>query len=490
MITANCFIPYSNPEVWESLLAELEQNQHVKNVYLISNNKTQVNFNKCKHIKAGSILNTKTVKAIAQNSDANYSLLITSEVKIKLGYFSIERFISIAEDTGANMVYSNYIDITDGVQNLQPVIDYQKGSLRDDFNFGPIILINALAFKNATANIFDTFEFAGLYQLRLSLSKNNLPIRIPEALYSVIQNRVKDSNNTLFEYVDPKNRSVQIEMEKAVTTHLKEIGGYLDPHFNDISFNEIGFPVKASVIIPVRNRNKTIADAIESVIKQKVNFNFNLIIVDNHSTDGTTEIIRKYTEKHPNIIHIIPKQTDLEIGGCWNLAVHNQNCGKFAIQLDSDDLYKDKTTIAQIITAFYKEKCAMVIGSYLMTNFKLKEIPPGIIDHKEWTYENGRNNALRINGLGAPRAFYTPVLRNIKIPNTSYGEDYAVGLAISRNYKIGRIYTPLYMCRRWDENSDALLSIEAINKNNYYKDTLRTIELTARINKNNNELSK
>jgi glycosyltransferase involved in cell wall biosynthesis len=276
-------------------------------------------------------------------------------------------------------------------------------------------------------------------------------------------------------------------MEKAVTTHLKAIGGYLKPEFKTVNLNDGNFPVEASVIIPVRNREKTIADAIDSVMKQKTLFNFNLIIVDNHSNDGTTEIIQTYASKYKNLIHVIPERTDLGIGGCWNLAVHHELCGKFAVQLDSDDLYKDETTLQQIVDTFYKEKCAMVIGTYQMTNFKLEEIPPGLIDHKEWTPDNGRNNALRINGLGAPRAFYTPVFRSIKIPNTSYGEDYGLGLTISRHYQIGRIYNSLYLCRRWEDNSDASLSIEAMNKHNYYKDKLRTVELKARIKLNKNK---
>lgn len=484
MKTINCFIPYNNPEIWEDFLQELEQNNKVQNIYLITDNEISLKCNKCKHIKSNTILNTKTIQAIAENSNADFSIFITKETEVKLGYMTIERFISIAEDSNASIVYSDYIEIIDGVQKNHPVIDYQKGSLRDDFNFGSLLFIKGQSLKKAVAEMTETFEYAGLYQLRLSLSKQNSLMHIPEYLYSSIENDSRASGKKIFDYVDPKNRDVQIEMEKAATTHLKEINGYLAPNFNDISFNEFKFPVEASVIIPVRNREKTIADAIESVIKQNTSFNYNLIIVDNHSTDETTNIIKSFSKNNPNLIHIIPERTDLGIGGCWNLAVHDDQCGKFAIQLDSDDLYKDETTLTQIVDSFYKEKCAMVIGSYQMTNFKLEEIPPGIIDHKEWTPDNGRNNALRINGLGAPRAFYTPVLRDIKIPNTSYGEDYGVGLVISRNYQIGRIYNPVYMCRRWDDNSDASLSIEGMNKHNYYKDRLRTWELEARININ------
>jgi hypothetical protein len=382
------------------------------------------------------------------------------------------------------MVYSDYYDVLDGKNTPHPVIDYQMGSLRDDFDFGGITMYATKALKEAAKNFPEEFEYAGLYQLRLAVSQNYEITRIPEFLYSAQSIDTRASGKKIFDYVDPKNRAVQIEMEKAATTHLKAIGGYLEPIFAEVKFDEVNFPVEASVIIPVRNREKTIGDAIESVMMQKPDFKFNLIIVNNHSTDKTSSIIKGFAAKHDNIIHIVPEQNDLGIGGCWNLGVHNTQCGKFAIQLDSDDLYKDETTLSQIVETFYKENCAMVIGSYLMTNFELKEIPPGLIDHKEWTPDNGRNNALRINGLGAPRAFYTPVLRETNLPNTSYGEDYGVGLAISRNYQIGRIYNPVYLCRRWDGNSDASLSIEAMNKHNTYKDRLRTFELKARILKN------
>jgi glycosyltransferase involved in cell wall biosynthesis len=203
-------------------------------------------------------------------------------------------------------------------------------------------------------------------------------------------------------------------------------------------------------------------------------------VIDNHSTDGTTEMTSKFTETDDRVVHIIPERNDLGIGGCWNEGIFHEKCGKFAIQLDSDDLYIDNNVISRVVETFYGQKCAMVVGSYKMVNFNLEELPPGLIDHKEWTPGNGRNNALRINGLGAPRAFYTPVIRRIRVPNVSYGEDYAVGLAISRHYQIGRIYEPLYLCRRWEGNTDAALDINRANANNLYKDRLRTIELLAR----------
>lgn len=482
MKTVNCFLPYTNPEIWENFIADLSSNPMVNKIYLLSNESHPIANSKCEILISDTLTKTSTVSQIAKFSDADFSLIVTREMSVTLGYFAIDRFISAAVDSGSAMVYSDYYDVIDGKNTPHPVIDYQKGSLRDDFNFGSLLLYNAQVLKNATENFNENFEFAGLYQLRLAASIQGDLMHIPEFLYGVAEWDMRASGKKIFDYVDPKNRQVQIEMEKAVTTHLKQIGAYQEPQFKKIAFNQSNFPVEATVIIPVRNREKTIADAIESVQKQKAPFNFNLIIIDNHSSDKTTQIVSEYAAKDTRIVHIIPERTDLGIGGCWNLGVHHEKCGKFSVQLDSDDLYADENTLQQIVDTFYNEQCAMVIGSYKMTNFKLEEIPPGIIDHKEWTPENGRNNALRINGLGAPRAFYTPVLREIKIPNVNYGEDYGLGLAISRNYQIGRIFTPIYLCRRWDDNSDASLSIETMNKHNLYKDRLRTIELTARIN--------
>ena len=481
MLTINCFIPYHSPEIWTNLLNQLEQNEHINKVYLLGDKIEETSLGKCNHLKTNSIFNTQTLKTIAEYCDADYSLIINKESDINLGYFSLERFLSVANDCNAAMVYADYYEMSAGVQKPHPLIEYQKGSLRDDFNFGTLLFIDSKALKNTVSGFTESYEFAGIYQLRLALSQLGTLAHLPEYLYSITELDTRATGAKLFDYVDPKNRAVQIEMEKVHTAHLKQIGAYLAPIFKEVELENTEFPFEASVIIPVRNRDKTIADAIESVMQQKCNFKFNLIVIDNHSTDNTSKIIQSFSSKYNNIIHIIPTLNDLGIGGCWNVGVHHDKCGKFAVQLDSDDLYKDETTLTQVVDAFYKEKCAMVIGSYQMTNFKLEEIPPGIIDHKEWTPENGRNNALRINGLGAPRAFYTPVLRSIKIPNVSYGEDYGVALAISRTYKIGRIYNPIYLCRRWEGNTDASLSVEAMNKHNFYKDKLRTVELEARM---------
>jgi hypothetical protein len=333
---------------------------------------------------------------------------------------------------------------------------------------------------DASKTMDQEFRFAGLYDLRLKISKTHPVAHLPELLYSEIELDTRKSGEKQFDYVDPRNREVQIEMEKACTLHLKEINGWLKPQFREISFDADKFEFEASVIIPVKNRVKTIGDAVRSVLSQEAELKFNLIIIDNHSADGTTELISTFTKTDKRVVHIIPERLDLGIGGCWNEGIFHEKCGKFAIQLDSDDLYIDNNVISRIVEAFYNQRCAMVVGSYKMVNFNLEELPPGLIDHKEWTPGNGRNNALRINGLGAPRAFYTPVIRSIMVPNVSYGEDYAVGLAISRHYQIGRIYEPLYLCRRWEGNTDAALDINRTNAHNLYKDRLRTIELLAR----------
>jgi hypothetical protein len=352
--------------------------------------------------------------------------------------------------------------------------------LRDDFNFGSVLCYNTLALKKAVKRMKkETYQFAGLYDLRLKVSQKYPLVHINEYLYTEIENDTRVTGQKIFDYVDPKNRQLQLEMEQVCTQHLKDVGAWLEPTFKQIEFDKEIFEVEASVIIPVRNRIRTIRDAIESVLRQKTTFPFNLIVIDNHSTDGTTEAIDAF-KSDSRLIHLIPERDDLGIGGCWNMGVHHTQCGKFAVQLDSDDVYSDVDTLQKIVNAFYEQQCAMVVGTYQMTNFEMQMIPPGIIDHREWTTENGRNNALRINGLGAPRAFYTPVLREIKVPNTSYGEDYALGLNISRHYQIGRIYDVLYLCRRWYDNTDASLDIEKMNEHNLYKDRIRTWELQAR----------
>lgn len=473
-----CFIPFGTKEETLITVNELRKSDLIADIFIVGNNAEEVEG--ATILNCNDLTKGKTIHLIAEKANSAYVFIYTKTSALTMGQLALERFYQVASDTNTALVYSNYRAIKEGVVENLPVIDYQEGSLRDDFNFGSVLFYDALVLKQAVKDVNEKYEHAGLYALRLAVAARSEFMRIPEVLYTEEELDTRKSGEKIFDYVDPKNRAVQIEMEEACTEHLKRIGAYLEPKFADVAFNELDFKVEASVVIPVRDRVKTIEDAIKSVLNQKANVDFNLIIVDNYSTDGTTEIIQKYAAQDKRIIHIIPERKDLGIGGCWNEAVNNEACGKFAIQLDSDDLYANETTIQQVVDAFYRENCAMVVGTYQMVNFKLEEIPPGIIDHKEWTPENGRNNALRINGLGAPRAFYTPVLRKNPIPNVNYGEDYALGLAISRRYQIGRIYNPIYLCRRWDDNSDASLDIEKMNAHNTYKDRVRTIELKAR----------
>ena len=480
MKTINAFILFTQPEQARKTVNELQQSELIDKIYLLTPDHKLEAIGGCEKIEIDMIQSSQTIRKIAEQSTADYTLIYQKPTVLKLGYFALERMLRLAEDSSAGMVYADYHAESDGNRINHPVIDYQDGSLRDDFNFGSLMLYNSTALKEASDRMKkENYLFAGLYDLRLKVSQDYPLVHINEFLYTEIEEDQRASGQKIFDYVDPKNRKVQIEMEAACTQHLKDVGAYLEPDFKKIEFTENDFEYEASVIIPVRNRIKTVKDAIQSVLIQKTDFKFNLIVVDNHSTDGTTEAIDQF-KNDERLIHLIPDRNDLGIGGCWNWGVHHEKCGKFAVQLDSDDVYSDENTLQKIIDAFYAQNCAMVVGTYQMTNFDLEEIPPGIIDHREWTPDNGRNNALRINGLGAPRAFYTPVLREIKVPNTSYGEDYALGLNISRNYQIGRIYDILYLCRRWEDNSDAALDIVKMNAHNTYKDRIRTWELQAR----------
>jgi len=480
----NCFIAYNDVAQAEKTAQNLLKSTLVKSVFLLATSGNNLLVEGCECIEIDSLNSTRTIRKISEKSDTPYSLIYTKDTTLELGQYALERFYHIADGTKAGLVYSDYYQIADGVRTNLPLIDYQEGSLRDDFNFGSVLFYNTEYLKKALEASTEEYKYAGLYDLRLKVSQLADLIHINEYLYSEIEHDTRKSGEKLFDYVDPKNRGIQIEMEAACTDHLKKTGGYLAPKFKSIAFEEKSFPVEASVIIPIRDRVRTVEDAIKSVLSQKTTFSFNLIVVDNFSTDGTSEIIEKYAKLDSRLIHIKPTRTDLGIGGCWNEGVDYPGCGKFSVQLDSDDVYKDDNSLQTIVDAFYEQNCAMVIGSYTMTNFKMETIAPGLIDHKEWTPENGRNNALRINGLGAPRAFYTPILRTIKVPNTSYGEDYALGLYFSREYQIGRIYDSVYLCRRWDDNSDASLDVVKMNGYNLYKDKIRTIELKARQNLN------
>ena len=434
----------------------------------------------CTFVITDRLESSNTIASIAENTDADYVMICTRHTTIGWGNNTLERFLRVADDTDAVMVYADHYKMVEDKMEKHPVIDYQSGSLRDDFDFGSLWCIKAQALADYIAQPDrEEYQFAALYDLRLYLSRVGEIFHLNEFLYSEAELDTRKSGEKQFDYVNPRNREVQIEMEKACTQHLGKVGALIDTTFyRQPDFGEQDFEYEASVIIPVFNREKTVADAVKSALGQKANFKFNVIVVNNHSTDRTGEILDEL--KADNLIQIVPERTDLGIGGCWNEAINSSFCGKFAVQLDSDDLYSSPKTLQKIVDAFYKQKAAMIIGSYRMCDFDLNTLPPGLIDHKEWTDENGCNNALRINGLGAPRAFFTPLVRQIQFPNTSYGEDYALGLAFSRRYRIGRIYDELYLCRRWGGNSDAALSVEKVNANNLYKDRLRTMELKAR----------
>ena len=478
--TVQCFLPFADEAQIKATVDDLRESALVSKITLLATDAAAKPCLGCELIHIDSLNSSATMKKIADAAKADYTLLYTKYNHLVPGYFAIDRFVKIAEDTEAGMLYADHYSVSEGKRTASPVIDYQKGSLRDNFNFGSVLFFNTADLKKAAAGIDRDYTAAGLYDLRLRLSRMAPIVHINEYLYSDVELDTRKSGEKIFDYVDPKNRGVQIEMEEACTAHRKAVGAYLEPVFDKIEFDKGDFEYEASVIIPVRNRVRTIRDAIRSVLGQKTDFKFNLIVIDNHSTDGTTEAIDEFKDDE-RLIHIVPEREDLGIGGCWNAGAHHPKAGKFCVQLDSDDVYSDENTLAKMVQAFYDNNSGMVVGTYRLTDLNLNTIPPGVIDHREWTPENGRNNALRINGLGAPRAFYTPMLREIKVPNTSYGEDYALGLAFSRKNQIGRVYDVVYNCRRWEDNSDAALDINKMNANDLYKDRIRTWELEARI---------
>ena len=499
------FLPCEDLMVAQETLTELHDNKTIQHINLLVSSDFAAQHqvpDGCTFVVIDRLESSNTITSIAENTDADYVIICTKTTPIKWGLYALERFLRTADDTGAVMIYSDHYsmvkdeslsqDGTSAVGKLEkhPVIDYQEGSLRDDFDFGSLWLIKSQCLRDYAAQTDRVdYLYAGLYDLRLYLSRVGEIFHLNEYLYTENELDTRKSGEKQFDYVNPRNREVQVEMERACTQHLEKVGALIDTSYYRLpDFNEQDFEYEASVVIPVFNREKTIADAVKSALSQKANFKFNVIVVNNHSTDKTGEILsriahemeEKNDKQAGRLIQIVPERRDLGIGGCWNVAINSDHCGKFAVQLDSDDLYSSPKTLQKIVDAFYKQKAAMMIGSYRMCDFDLNTLPPGLIDHKEWTEDNGCNNALRINGLGAPRAFFTPLVRQIQFPNTSYGEDYALGLAFSRRYRIGRIYDELYLCRRWGGNSDAALSIDRVNANNLYKDRLRTMELKAR----------
>ncbi len=497
----HCFLPYTDSEATLQNIATLQANECVKRIFLLApkGNEPTDAPEGCEVVSIDTLTSCQTLLHFAEFSDCEYTLLYTSTSPLKLEEGALERMAAPIKSGDATMTYADHYERKDGQTVEHPVNDYQKGSVRDDFDFGPLMMFGSIFMSTNIAILLGMslkeYRYAGFYLFRLFYAHTSLPHHIREYLYTVDEQDNRKSGEKQFDYVNPRNREVQIEMEEAFTYFLQETLRWLPSHSVEVNLKDGNFPCEASVIIPVKNRVRTINDAIRSVLEQQTDFPFNLIIIDNHSTDGTTETIKELVTRYegqdnlvacssslktPKIIHLQPERTDLGIGGCWDYAIRQPQCGRFAVQLDSDDLYSSPATLQTIVNKFYEEQCAMVIGSYRMTDFQLNTLPPGLIDHKEWTDANGRNNALRVNGLGAPRAFFTPILREIGVPNVSYGEDYALGLRFSRLYRIGRIYDELYLCRRWEGNSDANLSIEKVNANNAYKDGLRTQELEAR----------
>ncbi len=475
-------IQFSTQPYFEKMVRQFIQSPSVERIYIFQGSADVTSLPKCEGIKAVSLNSGVALNLLFKKAKSKYLLLIAEPGHIDFRQFALEQYLRFAEETDAGIVYSDYYELKNEERHEHPLNDYQIGSIRDNFDFGAAMLFSVPAIRSALKRYgaMRKGDPAGFYDLRLKISVDHRIFHIREYLYTKTESDITLTGEKQFEYVDPRYRSMQKELEKVATKHLKEIGAYLKPKFKHVPKPGIKFPVEASVIIPVRNRVKTISDALSSALHQKTDFSFNVIVVDNHSSDGTTEVVKASAQKSSQVKHIMPGSLDLGIGGCWNEAIVSDHCGKYAVQLDSDDLYSNDETLQKIICAFRSGNFAMVIGSYKLVNMNLEEIPPGVVDHKEWSPKNGRNNALRINGFGAPRAFRTALLRQIPLSNVSYGEDYGIALRLSREYQIGRIYEPIYLCRRWVGNSDAALSIEKSNRNDAYKDMLRTVEIFAR----------
>lgn len=475
-------LPFNPHPHFHSTLRQFIDSPLVDRIFLVHSGQYSGSHEKCEALVSTTYTSAETLRQILTKTSTEYFLFVMQSQEIQLGQAALERMIGVMEQTSAGMCYADYFEIKNGGRTEHPVIDYQFGSIRDGFDFGSLMFFSSPAIRSSLKKYGEMHDVdvAGLYDLRLKVSVDHSLFHIQELLYTKVEPDLRLTGEKLFDYVNPRNQAVQKEMEKVATRHLKNVDAYLAPEFKSVPKFDTTFPVEVSVVIPVKNRESTIADAVQSVLQQKLDVSFNIIVVDNHSSDGTTEVLSELASRHPSLKHIIPLRHDLWIGGCWNEAIFSEHCGRYAVQLDSDDIYSGPDTLQKIFDAFRSRDYAMVIGSYKLVNMKLEEIPPGVIDHKEWTPENGRNNALRINGLGAPRAFNTALLRQVRLPNVSYGEDYAVALRLSREYQIGRIYEPIYLCRRWEGNTDAALSIEKANRNDFYKDKIRTIEMLAR----------
>ena len=486
MLPITVFLPYSSEDYFPHIVNQFSESPLVEKIIAAHGEEFIPPSQKCAGMKVNGLRSSATWNALIRRVKTKYLLVITEAQSITLNQAALERFYAVARDTHAGMLYSDFYEVKEGTRSDHPTIEYQLGSIRDNFDFGAVLFFSMASVRHAVKKYgtIDSVHHAGLYDLRLKLSVDHDIFHVQEYLYTKTESNNRNSGEIQFDYVDPRNKIVQQEYEKVATKYLKNISAYLKPKNTKALISKDDYTSEISVVIPVRNRQKTIADAIKSVLSQQTAFPFNLIVVDNHSTDATAAIVRTFAETDTRVHLLCPAREDLSIGGCWNEAVMYSECGRYAVQLDSDDMYSGPDSLQKVYDVFKKEKCAMVIGSYTLVNANLEVIPPGLIDHKEWTPHNGRNNALRVNGLGAPRAFDTAILRTILLPNTSYGEDYAVALRISREYRIGRIYTSIYNCRRWEDNTDAALPLEKINRNDFYKDKIRTIEILARIQKN------
>lgn len=473
-------LPFSSQPHFEQTLRQFTDAPSVQKVFVLHSGQFNASIPKCDGVVVHALTSGKALSELISRVPTEYLLFVNEMQEVQLGQAALDRFLAVAEQTSAAMTYADYFEVKPDKRSEHPLNDYQIGSIRDMFEFGSLLFLSMKAVRTAIQEFGPLAAGPGLYDLRLKLSVRGHLFHIQEYLYSKVEADLRATGEKLFDYVDPRNQAYQKELEQVATEHLKRIGAYLAPTFKPLPKQSGSFPVEASVIIPVRNRVNTVADAVKSVLTQKFDSSFNVIVVDNHSTDGTSDVLRGLAAQHSQVKHIVPTRHDLGIGGCWNEGVLSEYCGRYAIQLDSDDIYSGPDTVQSIVDAFRSGEYAMVIGSYKLVNMKLEPIPPGVIDHREWTPENGRNNALRINGLGAPRAFNTLLLRQNLLPNVSYGEDYAVALRLSREYQIGRIFEPVYLCRRWEGNTDAALSIDKANRNDYYKDKIRSIEIMAR----------
>lgn len=475
-------LAYNRVCVSETIKSVESQGESVGRIFVLSTEGTDMAGVEC--VTVGGFNSSEAVRAIAEGVRTERFVVIDSPAAVVLEDKSLARMEACMTMQGARakMLYTDYARREGGVRAVIPTIEYQNGSVRNDFDFGAVVMFDTEAYRAVAEEIgWSSYRFAARYAVNLRLADEGGAVHVPEYAYTLQTPDTMSETERQFGYVDPRNRALQMEMEEAFTEFLKERGGYVKPEcIEEVDVREGAFECEATVVIPVRNRVRTIEDAVRSALMQETGFAFNVIVVDNHSNDGTSEIIERMAAVDKRLIHIVPESDTLGIGGCWNRAIDDKRCGRFAVQLDSDDVYADGNTLQAVVDKFYDERCAMVIGSYTITDAEMNAIPPGLIDHAEWSAENGHNNALRINGLGAPRAFYTPVIRAVRFPNVSYGEDYAVGLAISRRYRIGRIMHSLYNCRRWEGNSDAALSIERINANNRYKDFVRSCELNGR----------